>query len=112
MVPAIPHEDTPYYTLGRGGFLKRTAYALSRTVVTRSDSGDAVFNVGEVFGSGASAGLSTLYYPSRERSLGNTATAWGIDVAVDAMAFVAKEFWPDINRKLFQRAKPAPAPQQ
>ncbi len=105
VVPAITHEDTRYYTLGRGGFLKRTGYALSRAVVTRSDSGKEVFNVGEVVGAGASAGISTLYYPSRERSLGTTGTAWGIDVAVDAMAFVAKEFWPDIHRKLFQHAQ-------
>jgi len=105
VVPAITREDTRYYTLGRGGFLKRTGYALSRAVVTRSDSGKDVFNVSEVVGAGAAAGISNLYYPSRESSFGNTGKNWGIDVAVDGMAFVAKEFWPDINRKLFQRKK-------
>lgn len=105
VVPTITHEDTRYYTLGRGGFLKRTGYALSRAVVTRSDSGKEVFNLSEVVGAGAAAGISTLYYPSRQRSLGNTGKEWGIDVAVDAMAFVAKEFWPDINRKLFHNTK-------
>jgi hypothetical protein len=109
VVPAATHEDTRYYTLGRGGFLKRTGYALSRAVVTRSDSGRDVFNVSEVVGAGAAAGISTLYYPSRERSLGNTGTEWGIDVAVDGIAFVAKEFWPDINHKLFHGAKASTA---
>ncbi len=33
-VPAMTHEDTRFYTLGRGGFLKRATYALSRVVVT------------------------------------------------------------------------------
>jgi hypothetical protein len=105
VVPATAREDTRYYTLGRGGFLKRTGYALSRAVVTRSDSGKEVFNISEVFGAGAAAGISNLYYPSRERSFGNTGKNWGIDVAVDGLAFVAKEFWPDINRKLFQKKK-------
>jgi hypothetical protein len=105
VVPATTREDTRYYTLGRGGFLKRTGYALSRAVVTRSDSGKEVFNMSEVVGAGAAAGISNLYYPSRERSFGNTGKNWGIDVAVDGLAFVAKEFWPDINRKLFQKKK-------
>ncbi len=103
IVPAITREDTRYYTLGRGGFLKRTEYALSRVAVTRSDSGTRVFNVGEVLGSGASAGLSSLYYPSRERSFANTGKEWGLDVGIDAAAFVFKEFWPDVNHRLFNR---------
>jgi hypothetical protein len=109
VVPTMTREDTRYYTLGRGGFFKRTGYALSRAVVTRSDSGKDVFNVSEVVGAGAAAGISNLYYPSPERSLGNTGKNWGIDVAVDGMAFVAKEFWPDINRWLFHGAKSSAA---
>lgn len=111
VVPAITHEDTRYYTLGRGGFLKRTGYALSRAVITRNDAGREVFNASEVIGAGASAGLSTLYYPVRERSFGNTGTEWGIDVAVDALSFEAKEFWPNINRWLFHGKQGASAPE-
>ena len=107
VVPVITHEDTRYYTMGGGGLLKRTGYALSRAVITRSDSGDEVFNASEVIGAGASAGLSSLYYPSRERSLANTGTEWGLDIGIDAAAFVAKEFWPDINRRLFRGGRPA-----
>ncbi len=104
IVPSLTREDTRYYTLGHGGFLKRTSYALSRAVVTRSDEGHAVFNASEVFGAGASAGLSNLYYPSRERSLANTGTQWGLDVGIDSLSFVAKEFWPDWNRWLLHGA--------
>jgi hypothetical protein len=101
IMPVITREDTRYYTLGRGGFFKRTGYALSRAVITRTDAGNESFNFSEVIGAGASSGISSLYYPSRERSLGNTGTEWGLDIAIDAASFVAKEFWPDINRKLF-----------
>jgi hypothetical protein len=106
IVPAITHEDTRYYTLGSGGFLKRTGYALSRAVITRNDAGKDVFNAGEVIGSGASAGMSNLYYPSGERTFGNTAEQWGLDVGIDAATFVFKEFWPDINHKLFHADNP------
>jgi hypothetical protein len=112
VVPAITHEDTRYYTLGRGGFLKRAGYALSRAVVTRSDSGREVFNASEVIGAGAASGLSSLYYPSRERSFGNTSKEWGLDVGIDSASFVVKEFWPDINHWLFHAAKPNANAQQ
>ncbi len=105
IVPSITHQDTRYYTLGRGGLFKRTGYALSRAVVTRSDAGNNVFNASEIVGAGASAGLSSLYYPSRERSFTNTGTEWSLDVAIDAASFVFKEFWPDINHKLFHAAQ-------
>jgi hypothetical protein len=107
VVPTVTKEDTRYYTLGRGGFFKRTGYALSRAVITRSDSGKEEFNIGEVVGSGAAAGISSLYYPSRERSLGKTGSQWGLDVGIDAAAFVFREFWPDVNHALFHAAKPS-----
>jgi hypothetical protein len=76
---------------------------LSRAVITRADSGREEFNISEIVGAGASAGLSSLYYPSRERTFGNVATSWGIDVGIDSASFVAKEFWPEINHWLFHQ---------
>lgn len=111
IVPVITHEDTRYYTLGSGGFLDRAGYALSRAVVTRSDSGKEVFNVSEVVGSGASAGLSTVYYPERQRSFSNTGKQWGVDIGIDSASFVVKEFWPDINHRLFRIKNPTDPPQ-
>jgi hypothetical protein len=99
--PAAFHQDPRYYTLGNGGFLKRTGYALSRAVITRNDAGNEVFNSSEVFGAGVAAGLSNLYYPSPERGFNSTAEQWGLNVGIDAATFVFKEFWPDINQALF-----------
>ena len=99
IVPSLAHEDNRYYTLGRGGLFKRTAYALSRALVTRTDSGHNTFNFTEVVGSGAASGISSFYYPSRERSFRNVGIEWGTDIGIDAASRVLKEFWPDINRK-------------
>lgn len=71
-VPAATHEDTRFYTLGRGGFFTRAGYALSRVVVTRSDAGNPNFDIAEVVGAGSSAGISSTYSPTRERSFSNT----------------------------------------
>lgn len=111
IVPVATHEDPRYYTLGRGGFVKRASYALSRVVVTRNDANNNTFNISEVLGSGASSALSTAYYPSRERTFSNVSQQWGIDIVIDAASFAFKEFWPDINHALFHGAKSdAPPP--
>jgi hypothetical protein len=108
IVPVITHEDTRFYSLGKGGFGKRLGYAVSRTFVTRSDSGHTVFNAGEIVGAGVSAAVSNLYYPSPERTFGNTLDKYGTSVGIDLVSFVVKEFYPDINHKLFhQKAQPA-----
>jgi hypothetical protein len=106
IVPSITHEDIRYYTLGSGGFWKRTGYSLSRAVVTRNDAGHDTFNISEVVGAGAAAGVANLYYPQSERTFGKTASRWGLNVGIDAGTFVFKEFWPDINHALFHGAKP------
>lgn len=106
IVPAATHEDTRYYTLGPqgGGGLKRVGYALSRSVITRNDAGHNTFNLGEVVGAGAAAGISNLYYPRSERTASNTASKWTLNVGIDAATFVVREFWPDINHALFHDA--------
>lgn len=111
VVPVLTHEDTRYYTLGHGGFVKRAGYAISRSVVTRTDHAQTTFNFSEVFGAGASAALSNAYYPAQERTFGNTATTWGLDVAIDSASMFIKEFWPDVNRRFKHRVN-SPAPVQ
>ena len=99
--PTVTREDSRYYTLGHGGFFKRSGYALSRAVITRSNSGAEVFNASEVIGAAAASGISNLYYPAATRSLGNTASEWCLDVGIDAGSFWFREFWPNINRRVF-----------
>ena len=76
IVPAITHEDPRYYTMGQGGFFRRTGYAISRAFVTKTDSGGTSFNFSEVVGNGLEAGLSNAYYPPQERGLSQTASNW------------------------------------
>ena len=68
IVPSILHQDTRYYTLGKGKVSKRVGYAVSRVFITRSDDGNRAFNFSEVVGAGAFAGVANLYYPSQERT--------------------------------------------
>jgi hypothetical protein len=99
----VTHEDTRYYTLGHGGFFHRTAYALSRVVITKTDSGGKSFNYSEIVGNGMEAGLSNFYYPPEERGFSKTAQNWGTQLEAAALNNIVKEFWPDIRRHLLRQ---------
>jgi hypothetical protein len=43
ILPVVTHEDPRYYTLGHGGFFKRTGYAVNRLFITRTDAGGRSF---------------------------------------------------------------------
>jgi hypothetical protein len=101
VVPAATHEDPRYYTLGRGGLFKRTGYAIGCLLVTRADSRGHAPNVSEIVGNGAASGLSNLYYPSQERTWTKTGQRWVTQVGLDGFSNLVKEFWPDLNAKLF-----------
>jgi hypothetical protein len=110
VVPSLIHTDPRYYQLGKGGFVHRTGYALSRLVITRTDSGHNTFNFGEIGGSFAAAAISTYsYHPEADKTLSNTASVWGTQVGYDAIRIVLNEFWPDIRRK-FHKTKSEPQP--
>jgi len=101
ILPSVFHQDPRFYQLGKGGFWHRTFYAMSRIVVTRSDSGSSQFNASEVFGSAIAASIATYsYHPHADKTLSNTASVWGSQIAIDTATIVLKEFWPDIRRKL------------
>jgi hypothetical protein len=103
IVPAITHEDPRYYTMGEGGFFRRTGYAISRAFVTKTDSGGTTFNWSEVAGNGLEAALSNAYYPPQERGLTQTAGNWVTQMESAVLNHVFQEFWPDIRRKVLRR---------
>lgn len=103
IVPWVTREDPRYYTLGHGGFFRRTGYALSRVVLTKTDSESTSFNWSEVVGNAFEAGLSNAYYPPEERGLRQTAINWGAQIESAALNNIAKEFWPDFRRVVLRR---------
>ena len=103
IIPAALHQDTRYYTLGKGPFGKRIGYAFSRVAITRTDSGHRAINYSEIVGAGAASGTSNLYYPSQERTFTKTYQRWITYLAIDGGVFVFKEIWPDINNAIFHQ---------
>jgi len=101
ILPSLLREDPRYYLMGKGTFWRRTAYAISRIFITRTDSGHERFNFSEIIGAGLAAGISNYsYHPREDRNLANAASVWGSQVADDTVDQLLTEFWPDMRRKL------------
>ena len=102
IVPAVTREDPRYYTMGKGGFIKRSGYAVSRLFITRTNAGKSTFNLSEVVGAGAAAGIGNAYYPAQSNPWVKTYQRWGTQVGLDGVFNVLKEFWPDIDQAVFR----------
>ena len=103
VVPTLTREDPRYYTLGRGGFVRRTGYSISRLFLTRTDGNGRSPNISEIVGNGAAAGIANLYYPSEDRTWTKTGQRWLTQVGLDGASNLIKEYWPFLNSKLFRR---------
>jgi hypothetical protein len=103
VMPTLLHEDPRYFRLGEGSKWKRTGYALTRVLVTRTDKGGERFNNSEIFGNLIGAGISNLYYPAVNRTVGETFEKFTIGVVSDAGFNVLKEFWPDMRHRVLHR---------
>jgi len=104
--PIILHQDPRYFRMGQGGLVRRTTYAVSRVVVTRTDSGLNQANYSEFLGAATAAGIANLYYPADSRTAGYTMQKFGVQLASSALFNMLREFWPDVRQKITHRSEP------
>ncbi|HTU48151.1 MAG TPA: metallophosphoesterase [Bryobacteraceae bacterium] len=94
------HEDPRYSRRGPGpSLVDRAEYAISRSVLIRTDTGGTSFNWSNVLGTGMSAALSNAYYPPASRGASSTFTHIGLSIMGTGLAKLAPEFWPDFWQK-------------
>jgi hypothetical protein len=96
--PTILKTDPRYFQMGKGSFVHRFGYAISRIFVTRTDAGGRLFNIPEFLGNATAIGISNAYYPAADRGFSNSLNSWGAQMGIDAFGNELKEFWPDIHR--------------
>jgi hypothetical protein len=103
--PSLLHQDPRYFRRREGSGRSRLVYAMSRLLITRSDSGKSQFNFSEIGGAATSIAISNAYYPD-SRTVGDNVTRLATQLGWDAASNVLKEFWPDLKRKLPRRIVP------
>jgi hypothetical protein len=103
VLPSLLHDDPRYFRQGKGSAVSRIWYAINRTVITRRDKGTSGFNTPEMAGQLMSSGISTIYYPPRDRSVGRVFSNWVVNLGGNSGYNVLSEYYPDLVRGLFHR---------
>jgi hypothetical protein len=87
-------EDPRYYRLGPSyHFMHRVLYAVSRTIITRTDSGGTSPNYALITGNLAGAVLTNAYYPSANRSASQTVETFAGSLGGSAFGNFMYEFF-------------------
>ncbi len=93
------HQDPRYYQLGRSHrFINRAAYAASRAVISRTDSGSTVPNYAFMLGTAGADALTFAYYPERNRTGSRFAQTWLTSVGGTAFGYIVSEFSDDLKQ--------------
>lgn len=106
--PTLLHEDPRYFREGEGSFKRRLGHSLASAFVTRTDSGRATFNWSNSLGRIAAGGVSTLYYPAEDRSVGLVFSRAGIGIIFGTAGAVFSEFGPDLQRQFSKKKSQKP----
>jgi hypothetical protein len=98
LFPSLFKQDPRYLRKSSGSVPSRLVYALSRSLITRSDSGKTQFNVSNILGKSTASALANAYYPAQNRGLGATVSRVGASIGYQSLSDVGIEFWPEIHR--------------
>jgi hypothetical protein len=96
LICTLAHQDPHYHRDPDQSAKKRVFYALSRVVITRSDSGNPMFNYAEFAGTTASSLIEIPYHFERDESPGAVASRIFVSIGSDAAWNLMNEFLPDI----------------
>jgi len=100
--PSILKQDPRYFYKGTGTTKSRILYAISRSVMAKSDNGRWQPDYSGILGSLAAGGISNLYYPEGSRDgFGTTVNNTLIGIATSAGVNILQEF---VFRKVTPKA--------
>jgi len=106
VLASLFHEDPRYFRKGPSSSVpRRIAYAMSRIVITRRDSGRDSFNFSGITGMGMGIALSDAYYPRQSVGGGEIESRVVTSLAASALGNLLPEFWPDVKEKWAHRKR-------
>jgi hypothetical protein len=96
VIPAIAHQDPRYFRMPHAPFAKRLVYSISRTVISRSDSGKSMPNYATLLTYPITAEIDNLYVPGIHPDGPSTVARVFTGYALDPVNNLLNEFLPDV----------------
>ena len=109
IIASATHEDPRFYAEVNPSFGRAVKYSLKEVFVMRNDDGHDVVAWSRLGGPLLGEGLANVYWPDRNRTVGDTFLRYGIDIAVKAGGNLLREYWPVLSSKMRHEPQPAPA---
>lgn len=102
-VPALTHQDPRYYRMPNKPLAKRILYAVTRSYISRSDTGKPMPNYGVFAAYPFVAEIGNLYVPGIESDGESTAKRILTGYALDPVNNLVNEFLPDVAKHIHVR---------
>jgi hypothetical protein len=99
-IPVIAHQDPRYFRMPHAPITKRIVYSISRTVVSRSDSGRSMPNYATLLNYPIGAELANLYVPGIHPDGASTVARIFTGYALDPANNLLNEFLPDVASRV------------
>jgi hypothetical protein len=100
------HLDPRFYPEVNPSFGHAVKYSVQRVFVTRTDDGRDVANWSGLLGPLMAEGLANVYWPERNRTVGDTFLRFGLDIATRAGGNMLREYWPVFRGKIHHAPRP------
>lgn len=97
---SLLRQDPRFFPQTHPTFWGSVTYSARRLFVTRSDSGNEVFNASGLIGPLAGETLANTYLPKTEQTSAKTGERYGIDLAWKFAGNMFKNYWPTIFRDM------------
>ncbi len=100
ILASVLHQDPRFFPRANPSLGQSMSYSVTRLFVTRNDSGRDVANVSGLLGPLFAEGLANVYWPDRNRTVGDTFMRYGLDLVTRAGGNMLREYWPVMMRKM------------
>ena len=100
LLSSAMHYDPRFFPDRNPSFGQAVGHSLKRIFITHRDSGGEVVDLPGLTGPLLAEGLANVYWPDRNRTVGDTFMRYGIDIAAQAGGNLLREYWPVVYHKL------------
>jgi hypothetical protein len=102
-IPSLVHQDPRYFRMPHAKLSKRILYSVSRTVISRSDSGKSMPNYATLLTYPIGVQLANFYVPGIETNAASTIERTLTGYALDPVNNLLNEFLPDVASRVHVR---------
>jgi hypothetical protein len=110
VIASALHEDPRFFPEYNPTLKHTLKHSLRRLFVARNDAGANVVNMPGLLGPLLGESLANVYWPDRNRTVGDTLFRYGLDLASRAAGNMFREYWPVVSAKMQHRPPTRGAP--